>query len=159
MIAAITGGRKDELGYFVDGADAATENTLHIVPNSDRILLVEDDRDSLEALFVLLTREGYSVLTASNGQQALDLLVHGIQPRLLIIDLMLPKVNGADILKHAQGDPRLRHMPVVVITALSPDEFSVVADVVLQKPIDYAVLLSTVRRLMSADEVAPLKRR
>jgi CheY-like chemotaxis protein len=119
------------------------------MPNRDRILVVEDDRDTLEMLFILLSREGYSVLTANNGQQGLDLLVHGIQPRLLIIDMMLPKVPGGDILKHVQTDPGLRRVPVIVITALSPRDVSVVADAVFHKPLDCPALLSTVRRLMT----------
>ena len=120
------------------------------MPNTDRILVVEDDRDARETLYILLSREGYSVLTADNGQQGLDLLVHGIQPRLLIVDLLLPKVPGWDILKHAASDPSLRHMPVIVVTALSPDEVSVSADAVFHKPVDYPTLLTTVRRLMTA---------
>jgi CheY-like chemotaxis protein len=123
------------------------------MPNTDRILVVEDDRDALETLFMLLSREGYSVLTANNGQQGLDLLVHGIQPRLLVIDLLLPKVPGWDILKHAQSDPSLRQMPVVVVTALSPEDVNVRADAVFYKPIDYPALLTTVRRLMSSPKV------
>src|SRR6266542_4197363 len=114
------------------------------MPNTDRILIVEDNRDAQEGLYTLLFREGYSVLTADNGQQALDLLEKGIQPRLLILDLVLPKVTGAELLKHMQTDPALRLTRVIVITAMNPQDVHVVADVVLYKPIDVALLLSTV---------------
>jgi CheY-like chemotaxis protein len=118
------------------------------MPNSNRILLVEDNRDSLEALFTALIRQGYSVLTADNGQQALDLLEHGIAPRLMILDLMLPKVSGWEVLKYLQSDAALRHIPVIVVTAVSPHETTVVADAVIHKPLDHKLLLSTVARLI-----------
>jgi CheY-like chemotaxis protein len=118
------------------------------MPNTDRILIVEDNRDAQEGLYSLLFREGYSVLTADNGQQALDLLERGIHPLLIILDLVLPKVTGTDLLKHMQADPALRHTRVIVITAMSPDDVHVAADAVLYKPIDVSVLLSTVADLM-----------
>jgi CheY-like chemotaxis protein len=118
------------------------------MPNTERILVVEDNRDAQEGLYTLLFREGYSVLTADNGQQALDLLERGIQPRLLILDLVLPKVTGADLLRHMQSDPALRHTRVIVITAMNPEDVHVVADAVLYKPVDVTTLLSRVADLM-----------
>src|SRR5438445_1912236 len=103
------------------------------MPNTDRILVVEDNRDAQQGLYALPFREGYSVLTADNGQQALDLLERGIRPRLLILDLAMPKVTGSDLLKHMQSDPVLRLMRVIVITAMNPEDVHVVADVVLYK--------------------------
>ena len=118
------------------------------MPNTDPILVVEDNRDAQEGLYMLLCREGYSVLTADNGQQALDLLEQGVQPRLLILDLAMPKVTGRDLLKHMQSDPVLRLTRVIVITGMNPEDVHVVADVVLYKPVDIAILLSTVSELM-----------
>jgi CheY-like chemotaxis protein len=118
------------------------------MPNTERILVVEDNRDAQEGLYSLLFREGYSVLTADNGQQALDLLERGIRPWLIIMDLVLPKVTGWDLLRHMQSDPDLRLTRVIVITAMNPEDVKVVADAVLFKPIDVAVLLSTVAELM-----------
>jgi CheY-like chemotaxis protein len=105
-------------------------------------------------LFTALIREGYSVLTADNGQQALDLLEHGIAPRLMIIDLRMPKVDGWDVLKYVHADVALRHMPVIVTTALAPHQVAVIADAVIHKPFDQAVLLSTVARLIGSPPVA-----
>lgn len=118
------------------------------MPNTERILIVEDNRDAQEGLYSLLVREGYSVLTADNGQQALDLLEHGIRPRLVIMDLVLPKVTGSDLLRYMQSDPELRTTRVIVITAMNPEDVHVVADVILYKPIDVPVLLSAVAGLM-----------
>jgi CheY-like chemotaxis protein len=118
------------------------------MPDRDSILLVEDNRDAQEGLYALLQHDGYSVVTADNGQQALDLLERGAQPRLVILDLSLPKVTGWDLLKYMQSDPTLRLTRVIVVTAMNPEDVHVVADVVLYKPIDVPLLLSTVAELM-----------
>ena len=119
--------------------------------NRDRILVVEDDRDTLSGLFMLLTHAGFSVLTAEHGAQAVDLLAHGIRPRLILLDLMMPKVTGWDVLKHLQTDPELREIPVVVMTAAGESARPVVgADVVLRKPVQPDRLIGEVARLMDA---------
>ena len=120
--------------------------------NTDRILVVEDNRAAQEGLYSLLFGAGYSVLTADIGQQALVLLEHGIQPRLLILDLSMPKVTGRELLKYMQSDPALRLTRVIVTTAMDPEDVHVVADVVLYKPIDVPLLLSTVAELMRPPE-------
>jgi CheY-like chemotaxis protein len=128
------------------------------MPNTERILVVEDNREAQEGLYTLLFREGYSVLTADNGEQALDLLERGIHPRLIIMDLVLPKVTGPDLLRHIQADPVLRPTRVIVITAMNPEDVQVTADHVLYKPIDVSVLLSTVAELMPPSARAKLRR-
>lgn len=126
------------------------------VPDIARILLVEDDPDSLTGLFTLLTRAGHSVITAANGEQAIDLLAHGIAPRLLILDLMMPKVTGWDVLRYLREDPELRHAAVIVTTALEPAQARTVgADVLLQKPLQIDHLLREVSRLMDPAYSAP----
>jgi CheY-like chemotaxis protein len=126
----------------------ANEKIGRGMSNTDRILVVEDNRAAQEGLYSLLFGAGYSVLTADNGQQALDLLEHGIRPRLLILDLSMPKVTGRDLLKYMQSDPALRLTRVIVTTAMNPEDVHVVADVVLYKPIDVPLLLATVAELM-----------
>ena len=128
------------------------------MPNTERILLVEDNRDAQEGLYLLLFREGYSVLTADNGQQALDLLERGIKPRLVILDLVLPKVTGSDVLRYMQSDPEFRATQVIVITALNPENVHVVADVILYKPIDVQSLLAAVANLMPPSSRAKARR-
>jgi CheY-like chemotaxis protein len=119
------------------------------VTNRHHILLVEDDLDSLAALFFTLTQAGYSVLTAEDGAQAVDLLSRGIHPRLIVLDLILPKVDGWAVLKHLQQDRQLREIPVIVTTGGDPDVPPVKgADRVLGKPIDSAVLLGEIGRLL-----------
>ena len=117
------------------------------MPNTECILVVEDNRDAQSGLYDLL-HDSYSVRTADDGQQALDLLERGFQPRLLILDLSLPKVTGWDLIKYMQSDPALRQTRVIVVTAMNPEDVHVVADVVLYKPIDVPLLMATVAELM-----------
>jgi two-component system, cell cycle response regulator DivK len=123
------------------------------VPNSERILVVEDDRESQAGLYSLLRGRGYSVLTADDGQQALDLLERGIRPRLIVLDLSLPKVSGPEVLRYLQSDPILRYTHVIVLTGRENARASAV-DIVFQKPIDMPPFLSTIDRLMQPPQDA-----
>jgi CheY-like chemotaxis protein len=124
------------------------------MPNSKRILLVEDHQDTRDALFAFLGGAGFSVLTADDGRQAIDLLQHGIRPRLVILDLILPKVSGWDVLEFMRADPSMRQIPVIVTAANPSHDASlrrrVAADVVLQKPIAFEELLLAITRLIGA---------
>ncbi|MEX2272402.1 MAG: response regulator [Vicinamibacterales bacterium] len=117
------------------------------MPNRRRILLVEDELDTRAALFELFTRAGYSILTADDGQQALDLLMRGVRPRLIVVDLMLPNVSGTEFLTYIQTDPDLRAIPRIVVTALARSEVRVVADAIFHKPYEPAELLEAVKRI------------
>ena len=117
------------------------------MPSRRRILLVEDDRDTRAALFELFTRGGYSVLTADDGQQALDLLMRGVLPRLIIVDLLLPNVSGTEFLKYIETDPDLRKVPRIVVTGVAKGNVHVVADAVFHKPFEPNELLEAARRI------------
>jgi DNA-binding response OmpR family regulator len=117
------------------------------MPNRNRILIVEDDPDTRASLYQALTHEGYSVITADNGQQALDLLERGIRPRVILVDLMLPRVDGTDLLSVLRDDPELRFTPTIVITAMSKEQVKVIADAVFHKPLDFKPLLAAVHNL------------
>ena len=83
------------------------------------ILLVEDDDAFRDALEEELTLAGYYVVTAKDGQEALDLLETSITPGLVLLDLMLPRLNGWEVLGKLQSDPRFADLPVAVVTAFS----------------------------------------
>lgn len=122
-----------------------------VVPK--RVLLVEDNRDALSGLYMLLSNAGFSVLMAENGDEALFLIDRGVRPDVIVLDLMMPKVSGWDILKQLQQDPELREIPVIVVTALDREDAHVVgADVVMQKPIQPGELISEVQRLATGKE-------
>jgi CheY-like chemotaxis protein len=83
-----------------------------------RIMIVEDDRDIRETLAELLEDEGYEILTAGNGAEALDLLRGGAEPpSLILLDLMMPVMDGRSFRLEQRADPQLDRIPVVVLSA------------------------------------------
>ena len=113
------------------------------------ILIAEDDPATLEGLSEFLTEFGYRVVTARDGQEAMNELLAGLAPSLLVVDISMPQVAGDEFLKYVQSDPVLRFVPVLIVTG-SPDRLGrAVADAVVQKPINLIDFLSHVRRLTS----------
>ncbi|HET7370950.1 MAG TPA: response regulator [Gammaproteobacteria bacterium] len=85
---------------------------------SKQILIIEDDLDILDGLAMLLELDGYTVIRAENGQQAIDYLrVASALPCLILLDLMMPVKNGYEFRREQQLDPVLAHIPVVVMSA------------------------------------------
>jgi CheY-like chemotaxis protein len=112
------------------------------------VLIVEDDRDTREMLGRFLELEGFEVRTASNGQAALDTLHQPDEgpPCVIILDLMMPVMNGWQFREIQKTDPQLAEIPVVVVTAAGPrdDIPSITADAWLSKPVDFDRLLATI---------------
>ena len=123
------------------------------MPKLEQILLVEDHADTAAALVQILAARGYTVLTAENGQRALDLFDQGIRPRLILVDLMLPRVSGWELLTYLHDDPELRHTATVVITGVPKQQVRVIADAVFSKPLDFSTLASTIDDLVARDPV------
>ena len=114
-----------------------------------RILLVEDNLEALSGLFTLLSDAGYSVFPAENGAEAVDLLSRSIHPELIVLDLVLPKVSGWEVLKYLREDLELRNIPVIVMTGVAASDARIHgADVVLQKPLQPWQLVDEVARLI-----------
>jgi len=87
-----------------------------------QVLLVEDD-DSLALLAQrTLEREKFSVQRAVDGPQALELLAQDPLPRLVLLDVMLPKLDGFEVLRRIRADARTRDLPVIMVTSFSRDE-------------------------------------
>jgi CheY-like chemotaxis protein len=116
------------------------------------ILLVEDDDDTAAALFKILTDRGYSVTIVENGQEALNLLDGGARPRLILVDLMMPRVSGWELLTYLHSDPELRRTPTVVITGVPKEQVRVIADAIFSKPLDFYALASTIDALVTRRE-------
>lgn len=85
-----------------------------------RILVVEDDPASRSVLRALLWREGVEVWEARNGQEGLDVLAHA-RPALIILDLMMPVMDGHEFLQRLRGDRRFETIPVIVLTGRAPE--------------------------------------
>ncbi|ADO68434.1 response regulator [Stigmatella aurantiaca] len=108
-----------------------------------RLLIVDDEAAIIEALQELLTDEGYDVATAFNGAEGLKQL-HAAKPDLLLLDLMMPVMDGRELLRRVREDPSFQDLPVVVMSAGSiSDEERRTASATLAKPFELDVLLST----------------
>jgi CheY-like chemotaxis protein len=107
------------------------------------ILVVEDDEDAREALVALLQMKGYHAVPAGNGREALDYLDQAPAPDLIILDLWMPVMDGWQFRSEQTRNPRLAHIPVIVVTALS-DRADVDANEVIIKPVDVDRLLTSV---------------
>ena len=81
------------------------------------VLLVEDDLDVAEAILDVLMDEGYQVAHATNGREALELLKSAPKPSLILLDLMMPDMDGCQFREAQLRDPRLANIPVVVLSA------------------------------------------
>lgn len=123
------------------------------VPTRRRILVVEDDPDTRGAISVMLTSAGYDVVASADAEDAVDLLTHGLRPRLIVADLRLPGVSGSDLLRYLYADYELRVIPCIVVTALRKEEVKVAADAVFHKPCDMNDVLEAVRRLAPPGQV------
>jgi two-component system chemotaxis response regulator CheY len=135
-----------ETNHATDGAHAAR----------GPILLVDDDVELRDELAAALVDAGYEVLGASNGREALDLLKAAPLPQLILLDLLMPVMNGWDFCDATRGDPKVARIPIVVTSgAASRDPqspyFIDVADFVT-KPFDLDELLVKIRRL-SVDSI------
>jgi CheY-like chemotaxis protein len=108
-----------------------------------RILVVEDDDDAREAMVALLQMKGYRAVPAGNGKEALDYLHKAPVPDLIILDLWMPVMDGWQFRAEQIKDPRLKKVPVIVVTALS-DRDDLDANEVIIKPVDVDRLLTSV---------------
>jgi DNA-binding response OmpR family regulator len=86
-----------------------------------RILIVEDDEDVVNLSTRWLERAGYAVEHAPDGETALGLLDHDPLPALVLLDVMLPKIDGFELLRRIRADERTKTLPVVMVTSFSRD--------------------------------------
>jgi CheY-like chemotaxis protein len=108
------------------------------------ILVVEDDGDAREALSEFLQVNGYLVASAENGRAALD-KIGALPPNLILLDLMMPVMDGFSFLDLARRDYLLKDIPIIVTTG-HPSESPPGATAVVGKPVKPEKLLSLVRR-------------
>ena len=115
------------------------------------VLIVEDEPHLIESLTFILEREGYQVTTALDGEAALQSLWQAA-PDLLILDVMLPGLNGFDVLKKIRGHAGLSALPVIVLTAKGQRQdrdtaLAIGADVFLTKPFANKDIIAAVAKL------------
>jgi CheY-like chemotaxis protein len=118
-----------------------------------KILIVDDETDVCESLSKILKRSGYEVVSASNGKEALK-QVKSFRPNLLILDVMLPDMDGTDVAKALSNDMSTQNIPVIFLTGLIPKEKQDIATshdiyITIAKPVEKDELLKVVEKALS----------
>ena len=121
---------------------------------AQRILIVDDEPNIVVPLEFLMRREGYDVAVAGDGQAALDALEAGA-PDLVILDVMLPKLNGFEVCRRIRADPRWARLKVLMLTARGRDQevekgLGLGADAYVTKPFSTRELVARVRALLGS---------
>src|SRR5437899_7418297 len=116
-----------------------------------RILIIEDERALTEVLTYNLQREGYETIVAHDGQEGLR-KAQTLLPDMILLDLMLPVLNGLDVCRELRAGERTRHIPIVMLTAKAEETdqvigFSLGADDYVTKPFSIKVLVQRVKAL------------
>lgn len=120
-----------------------------------KILIIEDDPAVLRAISFMLEKEGYSVLTAMNGLEGLK-KAKGENPDLLVLDVMLPGIDGYEICHRLRAEPQTAKLPILMLSAKGQAAdrttgLGVGANEYLTKPVERSVLLSKVAELLAAN--------
>ena len=123
---------------------------------TSKVLIVDDEHDILDLLTYNLERAGLETLTAHDGIEALD-QIQRHTPDLVILDIMMPRLDGLQTCRRLRQDPHLRHIPILMLTALSSEDdhirgLDVGADSYLPKTSAVGVIVSQVKALLRGVE-------
>lgn len=117
------------------------------------VLVVEDDEDIRNVIVDLLESEGYHTESASNGQEALDVLHEISKPCLVLLDMMMPIMDGRGFLDRVMKDSFLAPIPVVVVSAVADKTNTQGAVGFIRKPVDIDVILQLVDKFCEGDTI------
>ena len=125
----------------------------------EKILVVDDEEDILELLKFNLSREGYQVSCAASGEEALS-QVRSKAPDLMVLDLMLPGIDGLEVAKSLKEDPETKNIPIVMLTAKGEEADIVTglelgADDYITKPFSPRILVARVRAVLRRNTKEP----
>jgi twitching motility two-component system response regulator PilG len=118
-----------------------------------KILVVEDEQDLLTLQSMLLSIEGYTVEGVMDGQTALD-VVETMKPDLILLDIMLPEVDGFQVCRQLKSNEATRRIPIIILTAKKSKEDLVMgdqagADMYITKPYKTSMVIEAIQRLLS----------
>ena len=119
-----------------------------------KILAVDDEKHILRLVQINLEKAGYEVVTGTNGREALE-MVRSEKPELVVMDVMMPEMDGFEALKQLKADPDTADIPVIMLTAKAQDAdvfhgWQSGADLYLTKPFNPMELLTFVKRIFDA---------
>jgi CheY-like chemotaxis protein len=131
------------------GADRPTEAVLNYEPGDRVVLVAEDDADQREIICDMLELDGYKVVVASEGEEAYR-LARELKPAMIALDVILPRMDGWEVLHRLRSDEATSSIPVLIISVVDQEEFGrkLGANEYLIKPLEPGRLRSAVRRLM-----------
>jgi len=117
-----------------------------------RILIADDNPDNIEIFRTRLTTRGYEIITATDGEEALA-AARASLPDLILLDVMMPKMDGIDVCRHLRADTLLPFMPIIMVTAKASTQDVVTAleagaDEYLTKPVDHGALVARVKSML-----------
>ncbi|HSO26592.1 MAG TPA: response regulator [Anaerolineales bacterium] len=128
------------------------------MPESDkRIVYIEDEQEMIDLVRLILSRKGFEVLGAGGGREGLDMVREHL-PDLVLLDLMMPDMDGWDVYQQMKADDRTRQIPVIVITAKAQSIDKVLGlhiakvDDYISKPFSPKELLQSVEKVIHQDE-------
>jgi CheY-like chemotaxis protein len=110
------------------------------------ILVVDDDPDIRDSLKEVLEDEGYTVNCVANGREALEYLHRSPRPCVILLDLMMPVMDGWQFRREQKLDPRIADIPLIVITATGKRPVLIDADELVMKPLDLRRLFEAIER-------------
>jgi len=125
-----------------------------------RILCIEDEAGMLDLLRLILESAGYAFLGAKDGEDGLEVM-HRERPDLVLLDLMLPEVGGAEVLLRKKQDPVIQHIPVIAVTAMSTPFDQIMwkhrteIEDYITKPFMRKQLLSSIERVLAGASGQP----
>lgn len=132
--------------------------TSDIPKNGHKVLIIEDEQPLVEALVYNLEKEGYETVVSHDGQEGLRKAI-STSPDFILLDLMLPSLNGIEILRELRSNERTKNTPIIVVTAKAEETdqvvgFSMGADDYVTKPFSVKVLLQRIKALKRRTEPA-----
>lgn len=119
-----------------------------------RIVSIEDDPEMRALLQLIFERQGYRVVSAKDGNIGLE-MIKGLRPDVLLLDLMLPDIDGWDLYRQLKSDDDLSQLPVVVVSARDPEQdalegFQVIkTDSFIRKPFEVQELVNVVKSMLN----------
>jgi two-component system alkaline phosphatase synthesis response regulator PhoP/two-component system response regulator VicR len=127
-----------------------------LIERQKKILVVDDERHIVRLIQVNLERAGHQVVAAFDGKEALK-KVASENPDLLVLDVMMPFMDGFEVLKHLKSDAKTKDIPVVMLTAKAQDAdvfrgWASGVDMYLTKPFNPMELLTVIKRIFEARE-------